>query len=80
MVTAEQQGVDGASVQVVVDGERCIGAGQCELLEPEVFRIDDDTAVAVVLDGARIAADRAEEVVERCPSGAVTVAPGWTGR
>ena len=42
-------------VRVAVDQGACIGAGTCELLEPEVFAIDDDTSLAAYV----IADDRA---------------------
>lgn len=61
------------AVRLVVDGDRCIGAGQCELAEPELFRVDDDTAVAEVLGSGMLARDRAEVVVDRCPSGAISI-------
>lgn len=74
-MTTEEQSANGATVRVVVDGERCIGAGQCELLEPDVFRVDDNTAVALLLGDGQLAADRASEVLDRCPSGAITIVP-----
>ena len=60
-------------VRLAVDGDRCIGIGQCELLEPEVFRLDDETAISRVVDGATLGRERAAEVVERCPSMAISI-------
>lgn len=63
---------DADLVSLTVDEERCIGVGQCELLEPDVFRVDDDSglasALAVTVDRAR-----AERVIEKCPSAAISV-------
>ena len=59
-------------VAMAVDAERCIGGGQCELLADEVFLVDDDTAVASVLTPGLLDRARALEIVDRCPSGAVS--------
>lgn len=61
-------------VMLRVDDELCIGVGQCEMLEPLVFRVDDDTGFATVLPGASLARDAAETVVARCPSQAISPA------
>ena len=36
-------------MRVIVDKERCIGAGQCVLLAPDVFDQRDDDGVVVLL-------------------------------
>jgi ferredoxin len=59
-------------VAMAVDGERCIGGGQCELLADEVFVVDDDTAVASVIEPGLLERARALDIVDRCPSGAVS--------
>ena len=59
-------------VSMRVDVEACMGIGQCEMLEPEVFEIDDDD-IAGVAAGARLTRTRADEVVARCPSQAISV-------
>lgn len=59
-------------VQLRVDPEICVGIGQCEMLEPEVFFIGDD-AISTVVDGATLPAERAAIVIERCPSGAISI-------
>jgi len=61
-------------VAVRVDEEVCIGAGQCEMLEEGTFLIDDDTAIAKVIGSGRLPRDRADVVIERCPSGAISLA------
>lgn len=63
-------------VVVALNADLCIGVGNCELLQPQHFRVDDDTAVAELIgDGAMAPAD-AEAVVDRCPSGALTLQSG----
>lgn len=58
--------------RLVVDADVCVGIGQCELLEPDVISIGD-SGMAEVADGATLPLDRARAVVERCPSGAVSM-------
>lgn len=66
------EGEDWASL--IVDEDRCIGIGQCELLEPEVFQLGDEDAISRVVDGAGLPRARALEVADRCPSSAISVA------
>ena len=61
-------------VSLIVDEDRCIGIGQCELLEPEVFQLGDEDAISRVVDGAGLPRARALEVADRCPSSAISVA------
>lgn len=65
-------------IKVVVDAEVCIGGGQCEMLEAEVFLVDEDTSIAAVLGDAMLPSDRAETVIDRCPSGAISIVPEAT--
>ena len=62
-------------MRLVIDRDRCIGAGQCVLTDPEMFDQDEDDGRVVFL------AERSEEVtptisraVGFCPSGALTLA------
>ena len=59
-------------VLMVIDEDVCIGAGQCEMLEEETFLLDDDTVIAGVIGTAMLPVDRAEIVVETCPSQAIS--------
>ena len=61
-------------VSLIVDEDRCIGIGQCELLEPEVFQCGDEDASSRGVDGAGLPRARALEVADRCPSSAISVA------
>ncbi len=64
-----------SKVKVNLNTEACICVGNCELLQPEHFRIDDDDDVAVLIGDGEMSAEAAEEVVDRCPSGALSIAP-----
>lgn len=61
-------------VAMVVDQDVCIGAGQCEMFEDEIFLVDDDTVIAGVIGSGRLPMDRAERVINACPSGAISIA------
>ncbi len=63
-------------VGLAVDEEKCIGAGQCEMLEEEIFLIDDDMVIAKVIGAGKLPRDRANVVVERCPSQAISIIGG----
>lgn len=65
----EATGSEG-KVTLKVDDTICMGIGQCELLEPEVFMIDDD-AISRVVGDATFTGDRAKEIIMACPSGAI---------
>lgn len=60
--------------KVVVDRAICLKAGQCYYLQPSVFRADSQGWPEIVVEhpeGDELAA--AEDAVEICPSGAITV-------
>lgn len=58
---------------VVLNAELCIGVGNCELLQPDHFLIDEDTGIAEMVGDGAMSQAAAEEVVDRCPSGALTI-------
>jgi ferredoxin len=62
-------------MRVLVDRDRCVGAGMCALTAPEVFDQDAEDGRVVLLDATPAAARRAatRDAVLVCPSGAVTV-------
>lgn len=60
-------------VTIGVNAEVCIGVGSCELLQPDQFRIDDDTAIVALIGDGRLARSDADLVVDRCPSGALSI-------
>ena len=62
--------------RVVVDRDRCMSAGVCEMEAPEVFELDADGAVQVRQPDDVSAADPAvgtavETAVRACPTGAL---------
>ncbi len=72
-ILGERAAVSGDPVRVTVDSERCIGGGQCEMLEPEVFLLDDETAISSVIGSGVLSRERAEVVVHRCPGAAISI-------
>ena len=60
-------------VRVAVDSERCIGGGQCEMLEPEIFLLDEDEVISSVIGSGALPRPRADVVVHRCPGAAVSI-------
>jgi ferredoxin len=64
-------------VNVIVDRERCVAAGLCELAAPHVFQ-QDNLDGRVNLIGATtetddVTAQAIREAVSMCPSGAITL-------
>ena len=58
-------------VRMVVDRDTCIGAGQCEMHDEDVFELDDDVLATVVGDGT-LPRDRALAAADRCPGRAIS--------
>ncbi|MFG2628151.1 ferredoxin [Streptomyces sp. NPDC048473] len=66
------------AVRVDVDRERCIGAGHCVRSVPGLFDQDEDDGRVILLSaepGADVL-DAVREVVELCPSRALTLHGG----
>lgn len=63
-------------MRLQADTGRCVGAGMCALTAPELFdQSDDDGTVVLLQDPEGPAADEAARAaVERCPSGALSLA------
>jgi ferredoxin len=59
-------------VRVAVDQDVCVGIGACAASEPDVFALGDD-GVSSVVPGAVLPRERAEEVCDGCPSGAISI-------
>ena len=65
-------------MKIVADRDRCIGAGMCTLIGPELFaQADDDGRVLLLQEqpGSEYA-DTAREAVDVCPSGALSLDRG----
>lgn len=60
-------------VRLVVDGDVCVGIGQCEALEPDVFTYDEAEGRARASDAATLPRQRADVVARSCPSGAISI-------
>ena len=67
-------------VTVELDAEVCVGVGQCELLEGDTFRLDDDEGISAVIGDGRLPRQRAEIVVDKCPSSAISIREDQHGR
>ena len=68
-------GQPGGSARIVVDRERCVGAGQCVLTEPAVFdQSEDDGLLELLVErpGAEHL-DQVRNAVYLCPGGALTL-------
>jgi ferredoxin len=64
--------------RVDIDETTCNGYGNCVLAAPDVFDLDPETNVAVVLDGHPVDGDAAalEEAEADCPVRAITLSRG----
>lgn len=64
-------------MRIHVDETRCISAGICALLAPDLFDQRDDDGVAIVLDPnpSVNTMDLLEQAIQRCPSGSITTHP-----
>ncbi|GFE13334.1 ferredoxin [Streptomyces glebosus] len=64
-------------MKVIIDEDKCVGAGQCVLAAAEVFDQRDEDGIVVLLDAAPQDAQRApvEETAARCPALAIQVLP-----
>lgn len=60
-------------VRVAVDQELCIGGGICEMLEPEMFELDEDVVISSVIGNGLLPRARAEVAVDRCPGRAIAI-------
>jgi ferredoxin len=60
-------------MKVIVDQDRCVGAGQCVLIAPEVFDHGDEEGAVVLLQERPPAqlGDTARQVARLCPGLAI---------
>jgi ferredoxin len=60
---------------VIVDEDKCCGAGTCVLVAPEVFDQRDEDGIVVLLDEApgRDQHDAVREAVSVCPAAAISL-------
>lgn len=55
------------SRKVYIDEEECIGCASCEEICPEVFKLNEDTEKAEVINPEGGPEDLIEEAIETCP-------------
>jgi ferredoxin len=58
--------------RVVVDGELCIGCGNCAELCPTVFELDEAAGRSRVIQPTGGPEDCIQEAIESCPAGAIS--------
>lgn len=63
-------------MNIVVDQDKCCGAGSCVLLAPDVFDQRDEDGIVVLLDAEppNELHGAVQEAVDMCPAGAIRVA------
>ena len=61
-------------MRIGTDTTRCVGAGQCVLIAPDLFDQDDDGLVTVIGSAPdRPVGEAARQAARICPSGAITL-------
>jgi ferredoxin len=60
------------TLHIDIDGEVCMGSGNCVFEAPGVFELGDDS-VATVVDPAAAPAERVHDAARKCPSRAIHV-------
>ncbi|TJZ56804.1 ferredoxin [Streptomyces piniterrae] len=62
-------------MKIVIDQDRCVGAGQCVLAAADVFDQRDEDGVVVLLDALppQESQSQVEEAAARCPALAIEV-------
>ncbi len=62
-------------IRVFLDQSVCQGHGQCELMAPHAFRIDESSGLAVLLQDVHEETGKAELVAaaRACPVGAIKI-------
>jgi ferredoxin len=61
-------------MRLVVDHNKCRRTGQCSYLHPELFKADTDGSPIVLVEQPdEKLCEAAEEAVELCPSGAISL-------
>jgi ferredoxin len=61
-------------VRIVLDQDRCMGHGQCELVAPDLFKLDEHGIAQVLIecpDDSKLAA--LEQAIKRCPEAVISI-------
>ncbi len=56
-----------------VDESLCCACGPCEQICPEVFRVEESTAVVIADPVPPDAEAKCKEAMENCPTGAISI-------
>ena len=74
-MTSGPNGHGEVPIKVIIDEDKCCGAGQCVLAAPDVFDQRDEDGIVVLLDATPPQALRSqvEDAAVRCPSSAIAV-------
>lgn len=59
-------------VRLIVDQDTCIGSGECTALDPDAIELDEDGLARPLV--AELAEDRARQLCDVCPTGALSIA------
>ncbi len=70
---ASGDGTTGETATIEFNVELCIGVGNCELLHSTQFAIDEETGIAELTGDGVMSIPDAEQLVDRCPSGALSI-------
>jgi ferredoxin len=62
-------------LKIVIDQQKCIGAGNCVLVAPRLFDQTDNDGIVMLLHATPSAAEQAtaRKAVDQCPSGAIQI-------
>ncbi len=60
-------------MKAVVDQDLCCACGPCEEICPEVFRIEESSAIVIVDAVPAEAEASCREAMENCPTGAISI-------
>jgi ferredoxin len=66
-------------IELLVDRDVCFGSGECVLMAPDVFELDQTGIARVRADAGAMDPDAADRVASNCPSGAISVAAAAAG-
>jgi ferredoxin len=58
-------------VHVIVDSDACIGSAECVALDPDAIELDEQGVAHIRI--VELDADRANDLVDACPVGALSV-------
>jgi ferredoxin len=61
-------------MRIILDQDRCMGHGQCELVAPDLFKLDADGIAQVLAehpDDNQL--KRLEEAIRRCPEAVISI-------